>query len=184
MKKIISSFVFIIVFATYVTFRPHTNTSPTGTSTTMSAAPIPTIPTNSTTTIPLVPTNKNSSRLTANNPKGKLSPTMPKANAHAHTTHARRGPYVDGVYIGSLADAYYESVQVRVVIRNGTLYRVSFLPFQVYSDTSREITNYAMPRLRTEALTVHSAQVDTISGATEISNAFRVSLTSALKKAT
>ncbi len=94
-----------------------------------------------------------------------------------------QGPYVDGVYMGPAADAYYEMIQVKILIKNGSLADVYFVPTQM-SGTSRQINNYVMPILRSEALTIQNANVNMISGATETSNAFRSSLSGALRKAT
>lgn len=128
-------------------------------------------------------TNTNVEKTTfTTNVKKTMPSTQKKTPMHA--LHTRKGPYVDGIYTGPLADAYYERIQVKVVIKDGVLTKVSFLPFQVYNGTSQAITGYAMPRLRLEALTIQKANVNTISGATEISNAFRTSLSNALLKAT
>ena len=94
-----------------------------------------------------------------------------------------QGPYVDGVYAGPAADAYYEMIQVKILIKNGSLADVYFVPTPM-SGTSRQINNYVMPILRSEALTIQNANVNMISGATETSNAFRSSLSGALRKAT
>ncbi len=48
---------------------------------------------------------------------------------------------------------------------------------------SDEINAGAMPRLRAEALTAQSADIDTVSGATYSSNGYRESLQAAIDKA-
>lgn len=179
MRKILSSSVFIIAFATYVVFRPHFNASSTGVA--VSTTPNAMVVTNVPTKAQSLASEGNTSAVSTV-AKKKVSQTVSKK--HMHTMHMHRGPYIDGTYTGPLADAYYERVQVRVVIQNGMLKKVSLLPFQVYNGTSQAITSYAMPRLRLEALAVQSAKVNNISGATEISNAFKKSLSTALLKAT
>lgn len=56
--------------------------------------------------------------------------------------------------------------------------------FSYHTDRSLYIMQQALPQLRTQALQSHSANVDTISGATYTSDAFTQSLREALAKAT
>ncbi|HEC93796.1 MAG TPA: FMN-binding protein [Candidatus Kaiserbacteria bacterium] len=186
MKKIISSLIFIFAFALYVAFRPHAAASPIIVSD-MSSAPTITpviiynTPTKKATT-PVV-------RKTLNVTTVKKQTSVKKASTPSMMHHKQipvmhRGPYVDGIYTGQIADAYYETFQIRVVIKNGSLVKAYPLPYRQYNSTSQYINNYAMPVLSSEALTIQNAQVNTISGATETSRAFRTSLADALHKAT
>ena len=86
----------------------------------------------------------------------------------------------DGIYIGSVADAFYGLVQVKVTIRNGRITDVVFLSYPDDHENSININNQAMPVLSQEAIMAQSAQVDIISGATETSIAFKESLGAAL----
>ncbi len=185
MRKILSSFVFIFAFATYAIFRTHVSTTPLNTQTAVSTAPSSVVITNTPTTVSDPSTNERHATLTPTVKKPGATIVKIKTPMHTTTMHTtmHRGPYVDGMYTGPLTDAYYERISVRVVIRNGKLVKVSFLPFQIYNGTSQAITSYAMPRLRLEALSVQNARVNNISGATEISNAFKNSLSKALLKA-
>lgn len=94
-----------------------------------------------------------------------------------------RGLYVDGSYTGNPADAYYGTVQVKAIISGGRIADVQFLQYPGDRSTSRYINGQAMPLLIQEAISVQSAQVDGVSGATATSGAFIESLTSALAKA-
>jgi uncharacterized protein with FMN-binding domain len=93
------------------------------------------------------------------------------------------GPYNDGQYIGSVADAYYGNVQVQTTIQNGQIAGVKFLQYPNDRSTSRFINSQAMPILIQEAIQTQNANVDIVSGATDTSGAFRESLASALSKA-
>ena len=93
------------------------------------------------------------------------------------------GPYKDGQYLGSVADAYYGYVRVEAVINNGYITDVKFLQYPNDRSTSRYINNIAMPRLTQEAINSQSAKVQIVSGATDTSGAFRQSLAYALNKA-
>jgi uncharacterized protein with FMN-binding domain len=93
------------------------------------------------------------------------------------------GAYVDGTYTGTPANAYYGTVQVQAVVKSGVLADVTFLQYPSDRNTSRMISDKAMPILTQEALQIQSAQVDGVSGATQISDAFKQSLASALSQA-
>ena len=91
--------------------------------------------------------------------------------------------YKSGIYDGSVENAYYGDVQVRVTISNGKLSKISFLQYPNDNNTSSRINTGAMPMLKSEALKAQSAQVDGVSGASYTSQAFQDSLKSALQKA-
>lgn len=91
--------------------------------------------------------------------------------------------YKDGTYTGSVADAFYGNVQVKVVIQAGKITDVQFLDYPHDRGTSIEINTQAMPYLKQEAIQAQSAQVDIVSGATQTSQAFRESLSYALSQA-
>jgi uncharacterized protein with FMN-binding domain len=103
----------------------------------------------------------------------------PKSTAAARTT----GRYADGTYTGSVADAYYGSVQVQVRVAGGKITDVQFLQYPNDRQTSVMINTQAMPLLTQEAIQAQSAQVSGVSGATETSGAFQQSLAAALAHA-
>ncbi|MCL4360593.1 FMN-binding protein [Patescibacteria group bacterium] len=109
------------------------------------------------------------------------APTPPPAATPAPSQP--RGKYKDGTYTGSVADAYYGNIQVRAVIRNGSITDVQFLQYPNDNQTSLYINSQALPILRSEAIQAQSAQVDIVSGASDSSAAFRESLGSALSQA-
>ncbi len=93
------------------------------------------------------------------------------------------GQYKDGSYVGDLTDAYYGNVQVKAVVQGSKLADVVFLQYPSDRHTSVQINTAAMPQLKSEAIQAQSAQVDAVSGATQTSRAFTVSLASALAQA-
>lgn len=93
------------------------------------------------------------------------------------------GMYADGMWTGSIADAYYGLVQVQATVQNGKLTGVQFLRYPNDRGTSRSINSQAMPMLESEAIQAQNANVDIISGATDTSWAFRQSLADALAQA-
>ncbi len=176
MKKAALSLGLIILFSAYVLYRriglaevnyiapefsqlPLPASSPT-------ATPTPYQDTN----LPIQPTPIN-------------KPTRTPIPTSVPTPKKNLGQYKDGQYIGSVADAYYGNVQVRVVIQDGRIVDVIFLDHPQDRRTSIENNNYAMPYLKQEAIQIQNANVDIISGATATSGAFRESLASALSQA-
>lgn len=91
--------------------------------------------------------------------------------------------YKDGQYTGPAADAYYGNIQVRVTIAGGKISNVEFLQYPHDRMTSMHINSQAMPYLKQEAIQAQSSSVDGVSGATDTSQAFIQSLSSALKDA-
>ena len=99
------------------------------------------------------------------------------------TTKGNVSGYKNGVYTGSVADAYYGNVQIQATISGGKLTNVKFLQYPHTHATSEYINQQAMPYLQQEAIQAQSAHVDTISGATYTSQAFMQSLGDALGQA-
>src|SRR5438105_2242359 len=85
--------------------------------------------------------------------------------------------YKDGSYTGPATDAFYGTVQVKAVVKSGRLADVQFLQYPNDRAHSLEVSNQSMPILTQEAITAQSAEVDTVSGATQTSDAFKTSLT-------
>lgn len=111
------------------------------------------------------------------------SPGVPQMNiapTSGNVGSGTAGLYADGSYTGISADAYYGTVQVEAIIRDGKVADVQFVQYPDDRSTSRLINEQAMPVLVQEAIAAQSAQVDTASGATFTSDAFRESLSSAL----
>lgn len=100
-----------------------------------------------------------------------------------NTTGTQSSSYKDGTYTGSVEDAFYGNIQVQVVIQGGKIMHVNFLQHPNDNPTSQYINAQADPYLAQEAIQAQSAQVDTITGATDSSLAFIQSLTTALSNA-
>lgn len=88
-----------------------------------------------------------------------------------------------GSFTGSDISTPYGDVQVKAVVSGGRLTKVQAL--QLPNDRSRsvEISQYAEPILRQEAIQAQSANIDAVSGATYTSEAYSQSLANALQKA-
>jgi uncharacterized protein with FMN-binding domain len=107
----------------------------------------------------------------------------PASSGSSGSTSTTASTYKDGQYTGTAADAFYGFIQVEAVISNGKLTDVKFLQTPNDRDTSVMINSQATPLLKQEALQAQSANVSGVSGATDSSQAFVQSLSSALKQA-
>ena len=77
----------------------------------------------------------------------------------------------------------YGNVQLKVTIANGKITNVVAVQIPQNDPKSSEINAYAEPLLRHSALSVQSASVDAVSGATFTSTSYKAALQSALDKA-
>lgn len=93
------------------------------------------------------------------------------------------GAFRDGTYTGTSVDAYYGYVQVQAVIVGGKLTNVTVLQYPNDRRDSIEINNYALPRLKQQAIAAQSAKINGVSGATDTTYGFVQSLASALLQA-
>jgi len=91
--------------------------------------------------------------------------------------------YKDGTYTGSAVDVIYGNVQVKVTISGGKISDVQFLDYPKDRSHSVQLSTMAMPILTQEAIQAQSANVNTVSGATETSGGFSQSLQTALNQA-
>lgn len=105
-------------------------------------------------------------------------------NSNSNTNNGQTATsYKNGGYTGSVEDAFYGSVQVSVKISGNKIASVNFLQYPSDAQHSQEISSYAMPQLKSEAISAQSANVDIVSGATQTSLAFQRSLQNALTQA-
>jgi uncharacterized protein with FMN-binding domain len=84
---------------------------------------------------------------------------------------------------GSVQQTRYGPVQVRITVSGGKMTDVTVLQVPNSDRRDQQINGYAVPILRQSALNAQSAKIDSVSGATITSDAYRRSLQSALDKA-
>jgi uncharacterized protein with FMN-binding domain len=92
------------------------------------------------------------------------------------------GGGVSGTATGDAIDTQYGPVQVRVTVKDGKITAIQGLVLTGNDPRSAEISSFAEPTLRQEALTKQSADIDAVSGATFTSAGYAQSLQSALDK--
>ena len=90
---------------------------------------------------------------------------------------------VDGTYVGASDTNRWGTVQVQVLYSAGQVTDVQILQYPNGDRKSVRISQVALPRLISEALTAQSADVHTVSGATYTSTSYRISLQSAVDAA-
>ena len=89
---------------------------------------------------------------------------------------------VSGTATGDAISTQYGPVQVRVTVEDGKITAIQGLVLTGNDPRSAEISSFAGPTLKQEALTQQSADVDAVSGATFTSAGYAQSLQSALDK--
>ncbi|MER6490455.1 FMN-binding protein [Streptomyces griseorubiginosus] len=115
-------------------------------------------------------------------PQAALALPAPSGSASASSGSGSAGTGTKTV-TGDTIQTRWGPVQVRVTIKDGRLTEVTAVSYPSDNPRDQEINSYALPRLRTEALTAQSADIDTVSGATYTSEGYRQSLQSALDSA-
>ena len=120
----------------------------------------------------------------ASAPPATTSPTGPSSAPPGSTAPPTTAPAGQAKsYDGQVFENQYGSVQVRVVIQGGHITDVQALQMPADRQRSAEISQFAEPQLRSEALQAQSANIDLVSGATYTSESYAQSLQSALDQA-
>ena len=165
-KAILISVAVIIIFAAFVVYYR------------LQGAPAATAPSDPSTQTSATETPTPSDTIAAGTP----TPTSPGASP-TPTPTTSAGKFKDGSYTGPVTDAVYGKIQVKAVISGGKLTDVIFLQFPDSPGHTTEVSNFALPQLKSEAIVAQSANVDIVSGATQDSEAFQQSLAAALAQA-
>jgi uncharacterized protein with FMN-binding domain len=84
---------------------------------------------------------------------------------------------------GSTVQTRWGPVRVRITVDGGKVTDVTAVTYPTSNRRDQEINAYALPQLRTEALTAQSADIDSVSGATVTSEGYKESLQAALDAA-
>jgi uncharacterized protein with FMN-binding domain len=152
----------------------------------------PTVPTNPVATVaPITATTPITTAKAAaptTSPVAAAKTPVTSASTAAPTTAAPKAAsalaaLAAGTFDGDVIDTRWGPVQVAVTIANGKITDVSTLTSPNDKQKSISINNRATPILRSEALSVQSANIDSVSGATYTSEGYAQSLQSALDQA-
>jgi uncharacterized protein with FMN-binding domain len=115
-------------------------------------------------------------------PAATSAPTTAPGATPAPTKASSGGSSGSKTVDGSVVSTRYGDVQVEVVVASGKVADVVALELPT-GRRSGQISQYAGPILRQEALQAQSAKIDLVSGATYTSDAYSQSLQSALDQA-
>ncbi len=102
--------------------------------------------------------------------------------AQAAPTHAAAGSTLVRSAAGQVVQFGYGELDVRVTVNGSHITDISVTDLQTAEPTSQQISEQAIPMLRSEVLSAQSANVNGISGATFTSRAYVESLQAALDK--
>jgi uncharacterized protein with FMN-binding domain len=122
---------------------------------------------------------------TVTTPATAPTPSAPTPSAPTPTTAAGDTTATTALvaFDGDVIDTKFGPVQVQVQISAGAVVDVAVEQYPDGDHKSVSINADALPTLRSEVLSAQSAEVDTVSGATYTSNAYRHSLQSAIDEA-
>jgi uncharacterized protein with FMN-binding domain len=89
----------------------------------------------------------------------------------------------DGQYTGDAEETQFGDVQVKVTVQGGVLVDANCVACPDHRTKSSEITKWAAPKLAQETIQAQSANIDIVAQASFTSDAYKMSLTTALTKA-
>ncbi|HET8616105.1 MAG TPA: FMN-binding protein [Actinomycetales bacterium] len=121
--------------------------------------------------------------ITAPAPRPSHSSSSPAAGGSSPRPSSRSTTSATHRYTGALVGTPYGDVQVQVVTSGSRITDVRAVHLTDANQHSRDISAFAAPRLKQEALSSQSANIDTVSGATYTSEGYRQSLQAALDQA-
>ena len=122
-----------------------------------------------------------STSVTATSPPPAIVATAPAATA-APSRSQGTAP-ANGTFDGTLVQTTQGPVQVRITVSNGRIVDVNAIVFPNDSARHQQVSSYALPSLRAAVLDAQSADIDTVSGATDTSYGYLESLQAAIDAA-
>lgn len=134
------------------------------------------------TTMPTIPVSASTSQALPATP-GAVSPTSPVPQVGTPRATINPPAAADGTFLGASASTPYGQVQIQVTISGRSITDVTAVHLTDADGRSVQISNRAAPVLRQEVLSSQSAKVQMVSGATYTSDAYLISLQSALDQA-
>ncbi|MHB1487605.1 MAG: FMN-binding protein [Acidimicrobiales bacterium] len=126
-------------------------------------------------------TKSTTSSIVAAPPRSSTSGRSGSGGRPASATQMPK-PAVRATANGSNEQYGYGQLSVRVTVSGNRITNVSVPNIQTVDPTSQQIATQVIPMLRSEVLSAQSARIQGVSGATYTSEAYAVSLQSALGK--
>ena len=116
-------------------------------------------------------------------PTGTTAAAAPAPAASAAAPAPAPASGRSGTFVGDVASTQFGDMQVEIIVSTGKITDIKALKLTDQGGRSVQISNYAAPILRTEALKAQSAKINSVSGATYTSDGYATSLQSAIDKA-
>jgi uncharacterized protein with FMN-binding domain len=120
---------------------------------------------------------------TASTPTGSSSGSSSSSSSPSASSSPSSIAGAAKTVTGTAADTIYGPVQVQITVKNGKVTAAQAVQYPQGSPRDQQINSYAIPVLNQEAVSVSSASIDAVSGATYTSGGYITSLQSALDKA-
>ena len=117
----------------------------------------------------------------AGNPQPQPTPTA--TNTPPAVVPPVAGGLKDGTYLGDETSSMYGKAKVQVVIASGKIVDVQYVEYPNDRPATTAKSQTSMPIVKQEVIQAQSANVNTVSGATQTSASFIQSIASALVKA-
>jgi uncharacterized protein with FMN-binding domain len=143
-------------------FHPHAAAVPTATAATTAAT---------------APASSGAAKTTASSSSGSSG-----SSGYSGSSGSSGSSGVSGTATGEAISTQYGPVQVRVIVADGKITNIQGLVLTGNDPRSAQISSFAEPTLKQEALSKQSADIDAVSGATFTSAGYAQSLQSALDK--
>jgi uncharacterized protein with FMN-binding domain len=115
--------------------------------------------------------------------QGSTAGSDPTATATAKANPVAGGVAKNGSFTGSPITSQFSTIQVEVTVFANKITGISVVQDSDDEEHSAQIDSYAIPILKSEALSAQSANIDSVSGATFTSQSYTQSLQSALDQA-
>jgi uncharacterized protein with FMN-binding domain len=109
--------------------------------------------------------------------------TSGSSTASTGSSSPTSGTIHNGTFVGDAATSQFSTIQVEVTVSGGKITDITVVQDADDDQHSAEVDAFAIPTLRSEALSAQSANIDAVSGATYTSQSYTQSLQSALDKA-
>ena len=123
-----------------------------------------------------------SANATAASPTSSATATTAKSSAATTAKSSAVTPATTRSATGSDVQYQFGDIEVKVTMTGSRITDVAVVKADVYDQRSAQIDQYAIPQLRSQALSAQSAHIDGISGASYTSAAYEQSLQSAIDK--
>lgn len=135
--------------------------------------------------VSMAPGNGTPTTTTAAPPAGGTTKTTAPPATKPTTTAPKppRTTMKDGIFNGNSIYVEYGSIELQIIVSGGKISDIKVLDSPSDHSRSVQINNGALPKLRAQALSAQSAQIDTVSGATYTSSGYQLSLQSAIDRA-